>query len=152
MARKAKISDFNPFCHGTSSIFLDKIRKEGLKPRGEREHNWGIESFPDRVYLGSTYGITLPKCDDAAEEAAEKFGGKKVILQVRLPSTFTKYAVADEDFSDEYLEEAIEACEGEGFSKEACSKRDNAWLLSLLQEGSIAVKTTIPPKYIKAKG
>ncbi len=45
--------------HGTSSRFLDKIKREGIKPRAARKGNWGhtVHSNPRAVYLTNAYSL-----------------------------------------------------------------------------------------------
>jgi hypothetical protein len=44
--------------HGTSAKKLDKIFKEGIKPRGRKKSLWAEHpSAPDRVYLTKAYAL-----------------------------------------------------------------------------------------------
>lgn len=97
-----------------------------------RESCWvgSAESRKDRVYLGSmehSRGYSL--CESAAKNAVYRFGGQRVILAVNLPENMQKLARADED-CEEY----------EG-------TRD--WRKCLQLRGTVAIKGTIPPKYIE---
>jgi len=41
--------------HGTSGANVEKILKEGIRPRGKRQGNWKVESRFDSVYLTNLY-------------------------------------------------------------------------------------------------
>lgn len=43
--------------HGTSSVYLATILKDGLVPRGEKASNWRAASNPDLVYLTKVYAM-----------------------------------------------------------------------------------------------
>jgi hypothetical protein len=44
--------------HGTSSRYLDRIKREGLKPRGRKRGNWEAHpSHPEAVYLTNSYAV-----------------------------------------------------------------------------------------------
>ena len=160
MARKPKISDFNPFCHGTSSKFLSSIRKHGLLPREDARCPaggcWpGAPSVENNVYLASKkfegQGVT---CKGAADIATERFGGRPVILKVSLPASFTKYAVEDEDCIANQAGESRMRCretaKRHGFDPDLCNSPSCDWATCIFYgTGSVAIQRAIPPKYIK---
>ncbi|MHC4783970.1 MAG: hypothetical protein ACYTE0_13125 [Planctomycetota bacterium] len=60
--------------HGTSGANVEKILKEGIRPRGKRQGNWDCESRSDSVYLTDLYapyyGISSVDEDDSLGEIA----------------------------------------------------------------------------------
>lgn len=78
--------------HGTSSIHLDSILRDGLKPRGRKKGNW--ESYPSRsdmVYLSSAYApyFAINSC---------KKGEKALILEINTSKLEVSNLYPDEDF------------------------------------------------------
>ncbi|ABS17477.1 hypothetical protein [Brucella anthropi] len=79
-------------CHGTSSIHLDSILREGLKPRGQKPSNWQASSHADLVYLSQAYALHY------AGNAADKEGGDILLVEIDtdlLPASSSM--LADED-------------------------------------------------------
>ena len=63
--------------HGTSAKKLDKIFKEGIKPRGRKKSLWAEHpSAPDRVYLTKAYALFF------GSMAAGEDGGEGAGLEV----------------------------------------------------------------------
>ena len=78
--------------HGTSTKYLDKILKEGIKPRGNKNGNWkhSVKSKKDLVYLTDTYAPYFAN-------AATKKPYKPVIIKLEINTKdFELYP--DEDF------------------------------------------------------
>ncbi len=44
-------------CHGTSSVHLESILKDDLKPRGQKASNWKAARHSDLVYLSQEYAL-----------------------------------------------------------------------------------------------
>jgi len=63
-------------CHGTSSIHLESILREGLKPRGTKASNWKAASHADLVYLSQAYALHY------AGNAVDKEGGNIVLVEI----------------------------------------------------------------------
>ncbi|MCH6206289.1 hypothetical protein L3V16_20920 [Brucella ciceri] len=79
-------------CHGTSSVHLESILVEGLKPRGSKASNWQAASHADLVYLSQAYALHY------AGNAVDKKGGNIVLVEIDtdlLPET--RSMLADED-------------------------------------------------------
>ncbi len=152
-----KLQDFQPFCHGTSSIFLDKIRREGLKPRNVdrtcvRESCWvGKDESQDNLVYLAVRG--QDHCTLAAENAVERVGGKPIVLHVQLPNSFVRFAEPDEDWlsSDTYTsEDCRKEFNANGYDGDKiCSSHEFEWAASLMQHGTVGIRRTISPKYIK---
>lgn len=80
------------YFHGTTSLFLPSIQKNGLVPEPKQKvygPGHGLESFPG-VYLAGDYSGAY----DAAEHAVYRFGGEPVVIGVMANSA---KAHADED-------------------------------------------------------
>jgi hypothetical protein len=104
---------WSPFVHGTSSIFLKSILRDGLKPRvtsGEPERTsvWegrvgggltgkltSLVSRPDRVYF--TPLQTLAYAIQASTNADYKFGGTAILIVFNLDESDSNNLVSDED-------------------------------------------------------
>jgi len=117
--------------HGTSSVFLERIFKQGLLPRKYTGiSNWDVpeswidmSSNPELVYLAST----PEKARNIGYRAVEVYGGTPVVLEARVSS---HYLFPDED---------------SGF---AVVLRKN-WRKSLEIRGTCAYRGIIPPSDIK---
>ncbi|WPM83004.1 hypothetical protein R5W60_21280 (plasmid) [Brucella pseudintermedia] len=78
--------------HGTSSVHLESILGEGLKPRGSKASNWKAASHADLVYLSQAYALHY------AGNAVDKEGGDVLLVEIDtelLPET--RSMLADED-------------------------------------------------------
>jgi hypothetical protein len=97
--------------HGTTSVFLDNILKNGLLPRkvtGNSTYEGktfecealskDLESNPDNVYLGGLEGKSL------GMQAVNKWGGNLIILRV-MPDIAS--LVADEDSRKDNFRESL---------------------------------------------
>jgi hypothetical protein len=106
------------YCHGTSSKFVNSILKYGLLPRktdgvrpsayeGELESR-NLDSVYLSIWLNSIPGF----CNVAAENAAKKFGGEPVVVNVKLdPDDFDRYVRDEDSWSDDYRDLFKDACE-----------------------------------------
>jgi hypothetical protein len=80
------------YYHGTSSVFLPGIMKQGLVANPQRkvyDQKHGLESYPG-VYLAGTEETAIY----ASEVAVDKFGGEQVLICVLFDA---ELATADED-------------------------------------------------------
>lgn len=101
------IENWNPFCHGTSSIFEPSIKEQGLKPRQCTEdgicrlsvYEGNLESHPDLVYLGRG-DKALGTCIVSGSRAAHKFGGEPVVFVFELKKDDDDSLTMDEDWKD----------------------------------------------------
>ena len=85
--------------HGTSSVFLDSILKNGLKSQ-TKQKSWDKDEdasyeIVDRTSYGGVYLTTiLGVASNSAHNTVEKFGGNKIIVIAEIQ---TKTLVSDED-------------------------------------------------------
>jgi len=113
-----KVASKLTFCHGTSSKFLNSILKYGILPRktdGIRPsvYSGHLESkHIDSVYL-SRWEDSIPGfCLIAARNAAEKFGGEPVVVNVKLdPDDFDRLLRDEDSYLDDYRGLYKQACE-----------------------------------------
>jgi len=69
--------------HGTSSRFLPRIRRFGLVPNAPQQTHH--DTTPGYVYLTADEGFGRSGAEFYAREAAGKFGGRPIVLRVRVP-------------------------------------------------------------------
>jgi hypothetical protein len=78
--------------HGTSTLGLPKILKQGLKPRRGNKSNWELaESRPDMVYLTTVYPLYFAAC------CIEK-RGRLAVVEIDVSKLDDKNFYPDEDF------------------------------------------------------
>ena len=85
--------------HGTSLSNFEKIKTQGIKPRGKKESNWkeiGI-SRPDLVYLTNCYACYY------ALSAVKKDNDKQVVIKIKIDPKKIKLYL-DEEFIYHALE------------------------------------------------
>jgi hypothetical protein len=84
--------------HGTSRKYLDKILKEGLKPRGKKgTNNWkhSVGSNPNTVYLTNAYAIYF------AHVASDDDEDDMVVLEIETAKLNPFLLMPDEDFLEQ---------------------------------------------------
>jgi hypothetical protein len=104
-----KIASKLTYCHGTTSKFINSIKKYGIIPRkidGIRPSVYEKElesKHLDAVYL-SRWEDRIPGfCSIAADRAAEKFGGEPVVVNVKLnPEDFDRFLSDEDSWSEDY--------------------------------------------------
>jgi hypothetical protein len=116
--------------HGSSTLFLDFILKEGLKPRKETGiSNWAqndvpnLESHPDFVYLVTMEDAKVLGGKEYTEDLTHR-KGHLVIIEVEVD---TKNLYPDTDFIKELY----------------------TWYESLIEHGSVAYRGSISPENIR---
>ena len=114
------IETWNPFCHGTSTVFAEDIERRGLQPRECTTDDIPVcrpsvykgkeTSRPDRVYL-SRVERGLDVCLGSAYGAIDVFGGDAIVFGVNIERGSEKRLDSDED-ADEAIKEswAVEKC------------------------------------------
>lgn len=96
-------TDVIPFAfHGTSSHYIDDIKKNGIQPRSKTgtDPNWKIgytEQSPKRIYMSMDFDRAYTYADTAVEYLKSKgIKSEPVIIVVKdLP---TKYITTDDDY------------------------------------------------------
>lgn len=135
-----------PICHGTSSLMVDAILKNGICPRkmSGKDSNWKkFESKEDLVYLSTAYPFYF------ANSACED-GGKPAIFQIDLSRLKKSKFYPDEDF----IAQAVAQSTGEDLEKIHFSIRDSLkvykkyWKASLEGLGNMAYAGVIPVEAI----
>jgi len=112
--------------HGTSTLFLDAILKEGLKPRKETGiSNWipPFESHPDFVYLGTMEEVKTVGGKGYTEDMTND-KGHQVIIEIEVD---TKNLYPDTDIMKEV----------------------DTWYESLIEVRTCAYKGSIKPERIR---
>lgn len=116
-----KIASKLRYCHGTSSVFVPSILKQGLLPRttnGERPsvYKGELESKKkDSVYLSKWESDMPGFCGIAADNAAKAAGGEIRILDVKLePDDLKRFSKDEDSWNDDFRPLFKDAC---GFSK-----------------------------------
>lgn len=90
--------------HGTSAKYLDKILKEGLRPRNfTKVSNWDhtVASHPDMVYLTSCYPVYF------AQSATKDWQEKLVICRIKKSKLKRSLLRPDEDGLEQMGRKAI---------------------------------------------
>lgn len=93
--------------HGTSSILLDSIMKNGLT-FGNEPHFFNTSTLPslkDRLYLCSENGIGAAKF--AANSACSKYGGNPIIISVNMEDLNENLLCPDEDSKKKTWQESL---------------------------------------------
>ena len=91
--RITKRNDFQEFLyHGTSERHLQKILKEGIKPRGENPSNWEIESLKNAVYLTTVYSGYY------AATTSGVFDERWCVIEINLKHLEKRKLIPDEDY------------------------------------------------------
>ena len=138
--------------HGTNTQHLQKILKEGIKPRYENESNWEDNpSRSDMVYLTNSYApyFALMQCD------ADQDFIKPVVIEVDVP---TKKLFPDEDYLEQFTRgdpewktvvDATTMEERTAMFKNELLKYHEFGLQSLTGLGNCCFKGVILPKRIK---
>jgi hypothetical protein len=161
--------------HGTSTVAYEKIKVEGIKPRGKCKATWvggGKPGKCDRIYLQTEkkFGCDFEShmaSRFAAVEAAEKHGGTSILLRVQLKPEDFKNIAEDEDVHDCLKEEwhqsekyLFEQCLPEDISdfiaENNYNKKEVAKVMhclpmkfkSLVCQGSISIKGGLPASRI----
>lgn len=125
--------------HGTSGAMVERILKEGIKPRGSRAGNWKhtVESNPRCAYLTSAYAGYFA-------HSATKRGTRLGILEVETGLLDERDLLPDEDFLEQcsrgqkWDNKIIQrALRGKGMKQRTTWFRDNAFLFQSLWEKSI---------------
>lgn len=83
--------------HGTTSHCLDRILKEGLRPRKHTKiSNWKVKSGSDRIYLSNAYAPYF-----AMNAINENRGDLPMVLEIDTRSFNIMNMVADEDYLEQ---------------------------------------------------
>ena len=137
--------------HGTSSSYLKKILREGLKPRGKRKGNWGpMASIPEAVYLTNAYAIHFARCCAVGR-------GRYCIVEIDVEKADFWNFIPDEDFLEQalrdnpeyapFMRETLE--ERTAWCREAVQDRfSHIWEVSLESLGNCAHLGPIAPEAI----
>ena len=126
--------------HGTSSRFLDRILKSGIKPRGKGKGQWDkFPSRPDLVYLTTAYPFYF-----SIQAIGKKEPG--LVLEIDSSKLNTEYLLPDEDY---IVQRAMDVT---GKDMDTLHKSvwktleafQNRWLNSVHELGNVAFKGTVP--------
>lgn len=86
------------FYHGTSSVFADKIKREGLRPAASKRQDFGSQNIHNLPSREESVYLSKSKRDarDYADVAAYAKGGHPVVLSIRVPASEMSKLVGDE--------------------------------------------------------
>lgn len=128
-------------CHGTSSRALDRILREGLKPRGRRGGNWKeYPSHPSMVYLTDAFA---PYFAGAATRGKDQ----PLILETELERLDETCLFPDEDLIGQALarNEKWPLPKAQRYAIRHLERWQDKWELGMKHMGTVGHLGTIPP-------
>lgn len=136
--------------HGTSERWLERIMRQGLRPRGDTAGNWdAYPSRPDMVYLTSTYPLYFGAVSAVADE-------RVLILEMELEDLDEMRLFPDEDVVAQSIQHGLSRdsrlplADIQRHVVENLEVYQEHWRHGLDAMGTVAHLGPIPPERIKA--
>lgn len=135
-------------CHGTSSRLLDKIMRDGLKPRGSRGGNWSEHpSHPAMVYLTDAFALYFA---NMAVWREKRNRGKQMFVEVDLGRLDESRLFPDEDLIGQALahERKWSLQKAQRYALRNLEQWQHCWADAMKHMGTLAHLGPVPPSAI----